>query len=230
MGVHTSKVQAPASGDSAREKPEVEKPILKQDVTEEEWDSFTQAFRRYKRRIRSPVGQEADDLFDCCEKSLGRLLLKEDPGIIEAGEKKLLEAMKKMAVIRVAVSIRRTQLMSMKQDSGQSIREFYANAKAQASTCEYSLKCGQECCKTKPAIDYTASVVKDIIVCGLVDPEIRRDVLELEDLDKKSAIDLVGSWWKARRLQGRRGQHGIREMWLPHQHIRRKGTPPRRTR
>ena len=29
-------------------------------------------------------------------------------------------------------------------------------------------------------------------MCGLVDPEIRRDVLELEDLDKKSAIDLVG--------------------------------------
>ena len=121
MAVHASKVQAPASGDSGRAKPEVEKPILKQDVTEEEWDSFTQAFRRYKRRIRSPVGQEADDLFDCCEKSLGRLLLKEDPGIIEAGEEKLLEAMKKMAVIRVAVSIRRTQLMSMKQEQGQSI-------------------------------------------------------------------------------------------------------------
>ena len=192
MAVHTSKVQAPASGDSVRAKPEVEKPVLKQDITEEEWDSFTQEFRRYKRRLRTPVGQEADDLFDCCEKSLGRLLLKEDPGIIEAGEEKLLEAMKKMAVIRVAVSIRRTQLMSMKQEPGQSIREFYANAKAQASTCEYSLKCGQECCKTKPTIDYTASVVKDIIVCGLVDPEIRRDVLELEDLDKKSAIDLVG--------------------------------------
>ena len=191
MAVHASPVQAPASGES-KAKPEVEKPVLKQDITEEEWDSFTQAFRRYKRRIRTPVGHEADDLFDCCEKSLGRLLLKEDPGIIEAGETKLLEAMKKMAVIRVAVSIRRTQLMSMKQEPGQSIREFYANAKAQASTCEYSLKCGQECCKTKPAIDYTASVVKDIIVCGLVDPEIRRDVLELEDLDKKSAIDLVG--------------------------------------
>ena len=64
MTVHTSKVQAPASGDSVRAKPEVEKPILKQDVTEEEWDTFTQAFRRYKRRIRTPVGQEADDLFN----------------------------------------------------------------------------------------------------------------------------------------------------------------------
>jgi len=34
-------------------------------------------------------------------------------------------------------------------------------------------------------------VVKDIIICGLADPEIRRDVLELPDLDKKSTIDLV---------------------------------------
>ena len=57
-----------------------------------------------------------------------------------------------MAVIRVAVSLRHTQLMSMKQEPGQSIREFYANAKVQASTCEYSLKFGQTCCVEKPVI------------------------------------------------------------------------------
>ena len=54
------------------------------------------------------------------------------------------------------------------------------------------LKCGQTCCVEKPVIDYTVSVVKDIIVCGSIGPEIRRDILELEDLDTKSTIDLVG--------------------------------------
>ena len=43
-----------------------------------------------------------------------------------------MEAMKRMAVIKVATSIRRTKLMSMRQEPGQSIREFYANAKSQA--------------------------------------------------------------------------------------------------
>ena len=46
MAVHASNEQAIASGESVRAKPEVERPILKQDVTGEEWDSFTQEFRR----------------------------------------------------------------------------------------------------------------------------------------------------------------------------------------
>ena len=78
---------------------------------------------------------------------------KEDASIIEAGEEKLLEDMKKMAVIRVGVSIRHTQQISMNQEPEQSIREFYANAKAQASTCEYLLKCGQTFCVEMPVID-----------------------------------------------------------------------------
>ena len=82
--------------------------------------------------------------------------------------------------------------MSMRQEPGQSIREFYANAKSQAATCEYAVKCGRACCIEAPLIDYTSSVVKDIIICGLADPEIRRDVLELSDLDKMSTINLVG--------------------------------------
>ena len=114
--------------------PPIEILILKQDVTEKEWKCFTQEFKRLKRCVAIPSGQEANVLFSCCVRSLGRLLLKEDAGIIEAGKEKLLEAMKKMADIRVAVSIRRTQLMSMKQEPGQSIREFYANANAQAFT------------------------------------------------------------------------------------------------
>ena len=108
-----SKTQTNSQSDGQK-LPPIERPILKQDVTEEEWECFTQEFKRFKRCAAIPAGQEADVLFSCCERSLGRLLLKEDAGIIEAGEEKLLEAMKKMAVIRVAVKIRGSQLLSMK--------------------------------------------------------------------------------------------------------------------
>ena len=84
MAVHASPVQAPASGES-KAKPDVEKPVLKQDITEEEWDSFTQVFKHFKSISYNLAGHEADDLFDCNESSFGRLLLKEDPNIIEAG-------------------------------------------------------------------------------------------------------------------------------------------------
>jgi hypothetical protein len=98
--------------------------------------------------------------------------------------------MKNMAVIKVATSIRRTKLLSLKH--GQPIREFYANVKAQASTCNFTVKCGQACCAAAPVVDYTPLVVKDILISGLADSEIRKDVLEWPELDVKSAKDLFG--------------------------------------
>jgi len=172
--------------------PPIERPKLKQGITQEEWDSFNQEWKRFRRCTDIPVGQEADQLFDCCERGLGRLLLKEDPGIIEQGELALLNAMKKMAVIKIATSVRRTKLLSLQQDHGQNIREFYANVKAQASTCNFTVKCGRECCADAPEVDYTLLVVKDILISGIADPDIRKDVLEWSELDTKSAKDLVG--------------------------------------
>ena len=172
--------------------PPIERPKLKQDINEEEWNTFYQEWKRFRRCTDIPVGQESDQLFDCCEKSLGRLLLREDPDIIEAGEEALLDAMKKMAVIKIATSVRRTKLLSLKQDHGQNIREFYANVKAQASTCNFSVKCAQTCCANAPNVDYTPLVVKDILISGIADPDIRKDVLEWPELDTKSVRDLVG--------------------------------------
>ena len=149
-------------------------------------------WKSFKRCTEIPNGQEADQLFDCCDKTLGRLILKENPEVIESEEEELLQALKRMAVIKIAACVRRTWLLTLKQDHGQSIREFYANVKAQAATCDFSVKCTQTCCNGKPAVDYTSLVVKDIIICGLSDIEIRKDVLEWPDLDSKSTTDLVG--------------------------------------
>jgi len=120
MSSHTQQPQTRASA-TKQKLPPIERPHLRQDITVEEWDSFCQDFKQFKRCTDIPVGQEADQLFDCCEKSLWRLLLKENPNIIDAGETELLKAMKRMAVIRVPTSVRRTKLLSLKQDHGQNI-------------------------------------------------------------------------------------------------------------
>ena len=71
----------------------------------------------------------------------------------------LLEAMKKMAVIKVATSVRRANLLASNQDHGETFREFYANVKAAAATCDFTVKCPHECCSTLARIDYTADVI-----------------------------------------------------------------------
>ena len=76
-----SQIRAPTT---KQKLPPIERPKLKQDVTKEEWDSFNQEWKRFKRCTYIPNGQVADQLFDCCEKGLRRLLLKYEPDIIEA--------------------------------------------------------------------------------------------------------------------------------------------------
>ena len=139
---HNNIHQGPASrGSTAKQKvPKMDRPELTQDINDEEWQTFEAEWKRFKRCTEMVDGDIADQLIECCEKSLTRLLLKEDPNIIEAGEAALMGAMKRMAVLHVATTVRRTNLMRLKQDHGQTFREFNANVRAVAATCAYNVK------------------------------------------------------------------------------------------
>ena len=180
-------VSAPAK----QKVPPIERPEIKQDVNAEDWATFLTEWSHFKRCTEIPADDVADQLFQCCERSLGRLLIRENPDIIAAGENELLKAMESMAVIKVATSVRRANLLATKQDHGESFREFYANVKSAASTCEFSIKCPNLCCAERQNIDYTSIVVKDILIAGIADSEIRKDVLGWPELDTKTDKEVV---------------------------------------
>ena len=183
--------QGTAQNPTKQRVPKIDRPELKQDVNDEEWQSFEAEWRRFKRCTAMSPDEVADQLFQCCESSLSKLLLKESPTIIEAGEQALMAAMKRMAVLHVATSVRRTNLLSKTQDHGQTFREFFANVRAAAATCAYNVQCTHACCATKAPVDYTSMVVKDILIAGIEDSEIRKDVLCISDIDSKTDKDIV---------------------------------------
>ena len=53
------------------------------------------------------------------------------------------------------------------------------------------MKCYQECCKDNCAINYTSNVVKDALVAGIADADIRKDVLAWAELDLKDDKEVV---------------------------------------
>ena len=111
--------------------------------------------------------------------------------MVTKSEEEVLEAIKRLAVIKVATCVRRTNLLHSKQASGESIREFYANVKAAAAICNYKVKCTQACCAGRPLVDYTSAIVKDVLVAGIADSDLRREVLSWNELDDKDAKDVV---------------------------------------
>ena len=99
-----------------------------------------------------------------------------------------------LAVIKVATSVTRSKLLSSRQSHGEGFREFYANVKAAAATCNFQVKCPNECCKDAAPVDYTSNVIKDVVVLGIADSDIQKDVLaweELDDKDDKAVVAFV---------------------------------------
>ena len=109
--------------------PRVKRPDVAQQCREEDWASFLTLWKTFKssNKIRVGSAEEVYQLYECCEKNLQKLLIRENPDILERSESEALEAIKRFAVNKVAISVRRTCLLSMKQQHGETFRECYAN-------------------------------------------------------------------------------------------------------
>ena len=189
--IHRGGDPSQSNSSTAQKLPPIPRPEIRQDVSEEDWSTFLAEWDHFKRCTEIPDTRASDHLYQCCEMSLRRLLVREDPGIVSKTEDEVKGAIKRLAVIRIANSVRRTTLLTAKQKHGEPYREFYANVKASALTCNFSVACTHGCCKDLSKIDYTACVIKDILIAGIADSEIRKEILGISDLDEKSDKDIV---------------------------------------
>ena len=57
--------------------PPIPRPIVKQDIDDEEWATFLEEWLRFKRCTSIPEGSLADQLFQCYERGLSRLIIRE---------------------------------------------------------------------------------------------------------------------------------------------------------
>ena len=73
----------------------------------------------FKRGTTLTANETAQQLFQCCVEHRGHAILRTDPDITQSDEITLLAVIKALAVIPVARVVRRTDLLSMKQDHGE---------------------------------------------------------------------------------------------------------------
>ena len=186
--VHLS---APRTSDaSARQRaPKIERPRISAGSSEETWNTFSTRWTMFKQSTRLTGAESVQHLFHCCDEDLGDAILKGHPDAVTGTEDGLLQIIKQMAVIPVAICVRRAELLATKQDHGENARTFYAKVKGKASTCSYSINCSSETCTQ--LIDFTNVMVKDVVISGLVDEEVKKDVLGWPDLDEKSLEETI---------------------------------------
>ncbi len=165
-----------------------DRPKISSGCLEEVWNTFLTRWKNYKRTAAIPDSLAAGELFECCEKELGDDVIKQNSSLLEGSETALLDAIKKLAVIPVAICVRRAEVLNMKQDHGEGVRPFYARVKGKADTCKYVVRCPQGC---NQDVDYTPEMIKDVLLSGISDLEIKQEVLGWTDLDTKTISQTI---------------------------------------
>ena len=125
----TTPMQTPLQGgmaDRRLRKLSSSRPSVAQGSTKENWNTFLARLEKFKRGTRMAVGEAIQQLFQCCEGDLGDNILRSNPDATRGTEDELLAAIKRLSVIPVAKSVRRSNLLAVKQDHSENVRSFYA--------------------------------------------------------------------------------------------------------
>jgi len=170
--------------------PKLDRPHIDVGVSAEEWKLFESRWKLYAQSSNINPGDSATQLFQCASEQLGDAILRIDNDVSAKSEQELLNTMKSLAVIPVATMVIRAELFAMRQNREETFRSFFAIVRGKAETCSYSTR--QSCkCGTTNVVDFTEIIVRDVVIAGINDDEIRRRVMSVKDLCDKSANDIV---------------------------------------
>ncbi len=204
QSVHATEHPQPSS--STAKAPKLNPPSIDTGVDSETWRVFQVMWGQYCQGSQLREDLKSLQLFQCASDNLKRLLIQSNPAITNCSPEFVMNSMEKLAVIPTSRGATREELRSMVQGNDESIRTFSARVKGKAQICGFQMKSS---CQCNTRVDYTQEVVKDVILSGIADPDIKmrvHDVLDDEEIDQKSVNDIIALIErKEKALQASRG-------------------------
>ena len=155
-------------------------------VTLEEWNIFKHRWDVFVSGSGLDPDASSSQLFQCAGDELGDSLLKTDPSIVSKPTSVVMGAMKSPAVIVVATGVMRAELVRMQQERDESFRAFAARVRGKAETCPYITKC--TCLRE---VDFTDSIIRDVLIAGIADLDIHREVLGTSAILERAVNDVI---------------------------------------
>ena len=170
--------------------PKLERPRIDMGVENETWNMFERRWDTFYRGSGIDAATASVQLFQCASDALGDALLKVHPTITTLPVDDVLNAMKSLAIIPVSLGVKRADFMVMHQNAEEQFRSFAARVRGKAETCEFrvSHKC---VCGKDNLIDYTDEAIRDVLLSGIADVDIRREALSVEDMQCKSINEVT---------------------------------------
>lgn len=184
---HRTGVNPPATNRAQPEK--LTRPQIALSSSSEDWAYFIEKWTEYKVATGITGRDLTAQLTDCCENQLKRDLFCYAGSTSNKSESDILAAIKRLAVKKENLTISRMNLLLSKQDRDEPVCAFYARLKGLASMCNYVVK-GKCAHNSDVTLNYSDSMIRDVLITGLADDDIKRDVLSHTEQDM-SLTELV---------------------------------------
>ena len=154
------------------------RPMIVTDGTSEDWLYFCQRWEEYKTATGLEGRKVVEQLLECAEEPLRKVITRTYGTLTNETEPNALENIRLVAVRPTNILVARGDLQNIHQDRDETVRAYCARLRGQASVCKF--KKTKQCSCTRPTdvtIDYSDEMVRDALIRGLTDEDIRLEVL-----------------------------------------------------
>ena len=185
----------------------VKRPSISSAGTTEDWQYFKSRWSDYVKATKLDGTDKIIQLLECCDEQLRKDLTRNAGGTLTGMmEDEVFAAMRNLAVREENTMVARVTLHNMKQDRDEPVRAYGARLRGQASVCKFALKCTG--CDAN--VDYTETMLRDVLCRGLEDSEIQMDLLGNKNQDM--TLEEVLRFVEAKET----GKRSASRLLLPH--------------
>ena len=171
------------------------RPTIKLGIINEEWNAFSRRWTHYRAGCNISDNDATTQLLECASEELCDMLLRAHPDFASKPIDAALKVMKSLAVVPVALGVLRSELWAIHQDADEPFRKFAARVQGKAEVCEfvtqYSGKCGQCEAEYSGTTYYVDEMIRDVLLDGIADIDIRREALSVEGMQTKSVNEII---------------------------------------
>ena len=151
------------------------RPVFTLSMTEASWQFKVIEWKSYIGQTPTTPENKLLQLRAACDDDLRQRVYDSGDYAGLDTESKFLARMKDLAVIRIHKSVHLMNLYRMTQESDEAIRAFVARVMGTADMCAMTIKCPKDECGTD--VSYRDEVVKQVIIHGMINLEIKQRVL-----------------------------------------------------
>ena len=188
----------------------VSRPAITTNGSSEDWLYFLTRWSEYKQATDLDDNEVIFQLMECCEESLRKDIIRSFGTLTDKSEEEALESIRTLAVKPENVLVARVQLLNLKQDRDETVRAYCARLRGQAGICKFTKNKGCSCHEIVE-INYSDDIIRDTLIRGLEDDDIRLDILGQcnQELSLDETVQMVEAKESGKRSAGLLNPSGV---------------------